>query len=269
MSPLLFSLLTSVIIQQLQVAASPVRVLVYADDGILIFSRSPCHAIGQLHRCLSASRQFAYYTGLNDNFAKSYLILKDEWTSEQKLLLARTSMQVNDSAKYLGVNFGEVTPQQAFAPAIQKAMLWAPAMQRWDIALAKRPALLELWVLPLVSLPARVVFTYKAAIASLQSLYHTALHTTPYGITLPKRSHDKDSGGFSLLTPKTFLLWQLASTFVNFKYGDTALPPTVTNPFLEWASHWGVPLGPSNLSTLQRGQLPYATMPLLALSAKS
>ena len=188
---------------------------------------------------------------------------------EQKQLLARVGMQVKDSAKCLGVKFGEVTPQQAFAPAIQKAMLRALTMQHWDITLAERLALLELWIPPLLSPPARVVFLDKAVIASLQSVYHTAPRTTHYGITLPILSQDKDSGGFSLLTPTKFLLWQHTSTFVNFTHGDTALPATVTNPFLEWASHWGVPLGPSNLPTLQLGRLPYATMPLLALAAKS
>ena len=121
--------------------------------------------------------------GLNVNFAKSYLIPKGEWTPKQKQLLARAGMQVKDSAKYLGVKFGEVTPQQAFAPAIQKAMLRALAMQHWDITLAERLALLELWILPLLSLPARVVLRDKAVIASLQTVYHTALRTTHYGIT--------------------------------------------------------------------------------------
>ena len=53
---------------------------------------------------------------------------------------------------------GLVTPQQAFAPAIQKAMLRALAMQHWDISLRERLTLLELWILPLLRLLARVVF---------------------------------------------------------------------------------------------------------------
>ena len=150
-----------------------------------------------------------------------------------------------------------------------KKQCFGLAIQHWDITLAERLALLELWILPLLSLPARVVFPDKAVIASLHSVYHTALLTTHYGITLPILSQDKDSGGFPLLTPKKFLLWQHTSTFVNFTHGYTALPAIVTNPFQEWASHWGAPLGPSNLSTLQLGRIPYATMPLLALSAKS
>ena len=90
-----------------------------------------------------------------------------EWTPEEKLLLTRTSMQVKGPAKYLGVKFGEVTPQQGYTPAIQKAMLRALAMQHWDITLTERFALLELWILPLLSLPARVVFPDKAVMASL------------------------------------------------------------------------------------------------------
>ena len=80
-------------------------------------------------------------------------------------------------------------------------------MQHWDITLTERLALLELRILPLLSLPTRVVFPDKAMIASLQSVHHTALRTTTqYGITLPIQSQDKDSVGFSVLTPKTFRL---------------------------------------------------------------
>ena len=86
--------------------------------------------------------------------------------------------------KYLGVKFGEVTPQQASAPAIQKVMLRALAMQHWDITLMERLALLDLWILPVLSLLARVVFLDKAVIASLQSVYHTALRRTHYRISL-------------------------------------------------------------------------------------
>ena len=105
-------------------------------------------------------------------------------------------------------------------------------------------------------------------IASTQSVYHMALRTTHYGITLSILSYDKDSVGFSLLTPKKFLLWQHTSTLVNYTHGDTALPTAVTDPFTQSTTNWEVPHGPSYLPTLQKG-LPYATMPLLALSPKS
>ena len=52
LSPLLFSLLILPIIQQLQAATSPVRVLVYADDVMLIFSCCRHQAIEQICPCL-------------------------------------------------------------------------------------------------------------------------------------------------------------------------------------------------------------------------
>ena len=157
----------------------------YADDVMLIFNCCPHQAMHQqLHRSLPVFEQFAHYTGLQVNFAKLYLIPKGEWTPEQKLLLTRRGMRFKDSAKCLDVKLGEVTPQQAVVPSVQKAMLRALAMQHWDITLAQPLALLELRILPLLSLPARVVFPDKAVIASLHSVYHTALRIAHYGITL-------------------------------------------------------------------------------------
>ena len=95
LSPVLLSLLISPIIQQLRASTSRVRVLVYADDVMLIFNCCPHQAIEQLHRCLPDFEQFAHYTGL----AKLYLIPKGEWTPEHKLLLTRTCMQVIACAK--------------------------------------------------------------------------------------------------------------------------------------------------------------------------
>ena len=102
--------------------------------------------------------------------------------------MARTCMQLKDSPKYLGVKFGEVTPQQAFESAMQKAMLRALAMHHWDITPREHLALLELWILPLLTLPPRVVFPNEAVIALLQSVHHTVLHITHYGIFLPMLS---------------------------------------------------------------------------------
>ena len=52
LSPLLFFLFISPIVQQLLAATSSVRVLVYADDVMLIFNCCPHHAIEQVQRCL-------------------------------------------------------------------------------------------------------------------------------------------------------------------------------------------------------------------------
>ena len=82
----------------------------FADDVMLIFSCCPRHAIEQIQHCLPIFHRFVHYTGLKVNSDKPYLIPTGEWTPEQKLLLARTGMKVKDSAKYLGVKIGDVTP---------------------------------------------------------------------------------------------------------------------------------------------------------------
>ena len=255
-------------IQELQAAASSMRVLVYADGVMLIFNCSTCHAIEQLHRCLPVFSHFAYYTGLTINFAKSYLIPKGEWTPEHRQSLACTGMQVNDSAKYLGVKFGGVIPKKAFAPAIQKAMLRALEMQHWDITLLERLALSEQWVLPLLSLPARVVFPDTAVIASLHSVYHTALRTTHYGITLPILSQDKDSGGGFPTYPKKISALATCVHVCEIYTRRHNAPCDTHKPLPRMCSPWysprGVPVGPSNLPTLQLGRIPYTTMPPLA-----
>ena len=130
----------------------------YLGEVMLLLNCGAHRGIEHIHQCLSVFQQFAYHTRRKVNADKSYLILKCECTCEQNLLLTCTCMHVKDFAKYLGVKFGEVAPQKAFSHPIQRAMFRTLAMQHWDIALTERLALLELLILPLVSLILGVLF---------------------------------------------------------------------------------------------------------------
>ena len=87
-------------------------------------------------------------------------------------------MHIKNNAGYLGVLTGDMTPQHAFAPAVQKAMLPVLAMQHWNIHHKQHIALLEVWIQPLLGLPASVISLDKGVVASVKSIYHVALRHT-------------------------------------------------------------------------------------------
>ena len=84
-------------------------------------------------------------------------LLKGDWPEIQRASAAACGFPIQCKYKYLGVFLGDIPATEAFAPAIAKAMGRASAMVHWALDLELRHKLLELWILPLLVAPARVV----------------------------------------------------------------------------------------------------------------
>ena len=78
-------------------------------------------------------------------------------------------------------------------------------MLHWSLDLDQRQKLLELWIMPLLIAPARVIFPTKEVIASIRTIYNTALRTNSWGLTHTILAQPLDSGGLGLVPPSTFL----------------------------------------------------------------
>ena len=57
-----------------------------------------------------------------------------------------------------GIKLAYTTPEEAYAPAIQKAMGHAQSMQHWWLMLREQVFLFKMWILPVLVCPARVTY---------------------------------------------------------------------------------------------------------------
>ena len=109
-------------------------------------------------------------------------------------------------------------------------------MQHWSLTLGERVHLLQLWILPLLVFPARVVFPTEQVISSLKTIYSVALNTSSWGLTNEILALPPREGGMALPDPKHYLLWQFSTPFIY----------SVTRPhtFSGMVRHSFSPLGP-------------------------
>ena len=208
-SPSIFAMLISPLAQKLTSVSDTVQNLLYADDLLIIVTGEPAQAVFVFLMVWGSLKAFSKYSGLMVNHKKSAILLKGHWTESLKVQLLSTGLQFQDSYKYLGIGFGHVTPEVAYSHALQKAMGRAFAMQSWDLSLAERVLLLNLWIIPLLIYPARVVFPSDPVVSALRTVYQVALKLNSWSITLDILSYPMHKGGYNLAAPETCMHQQL------------------------------------------------------------
>ena len=269
LSPILFAMLVSPIISRINSVSASIKVLLYADD-LLVIIRDPPHVCVQHLTALGdVFREFEFIVGLALNRDKSAVLLKGEWPEIQKASAAACGFPIHHKYKYLGVLLGDIPPTEAFAPAIAKAMGRASAMVHWSLDLELRQQLLELWIMPLLVAPARVVQPSQEVISAVTTIYHTALRTNSWGLTHRILAQPEELGGIGLVPPKTFLFWQHASAFVRMLDGPTQRDHVTVKAYDSWASQLGVVVSRTSLPFFQLSKVPLSGTPFLGLSARS
>ena len=210
LSPTLFAMVCFVLIPMLQHFSPHIRALFYADDLLLYIPLPPGLVCPIVTRIFEILRTYADYVGLRLNHKKSAFLLKGYWSDKHTQLLRRTGVDVKTHVKYLGVLFGEVSPEKAYAPLLARAS-YAASLR---LTLPERVALLQEWILPLMIYPARSYFPTEEVCSKLADIYRSALRISSWGLTLRILAPSPREGGYHLPQPRTYLLWQHATPFV-------------------------------------------------------
>ena len=269
LSPVLFAMLVSPIIKGVNDASPNVSVLLYADDLLVIIREPPKEAIQVLHRLSSVFAEFEHIVGLSLNRDKCARLLKGDWTEFDKALALATGFPLDVKYKYLFSCWGITPPQEAFAPGIAKPMGRASSMVHWNLDLHSRQKLLELWIVPLLAAPAKVVRPDPVVLASVKSIFHTALKTNSWGLTHQILAHPEEQGGTGLVPPDIFLRWQHGSAFARFVSDPNLFCPLLTVSFKRWAAPLGVVVSKATIPFFQLAKIPLSGVPFLGSSAQS
>ena len=137
-------------------------------------------------------------------------------------------------------------------------------MLHWSLDLDQRQKLLELWIMPLLIAPARVIFPTKEVTASVRTIYNTALRTNSWGLTHSILAQPLDSGGLGLVPPSTFLYWQHGAAFASMAVGTHLFNDISLSAYREWAEPLGVIANRSSIPFFQLGTFPLASPLFLA-----
>ena len=202
----IFAMLISPLAQKLASISEHMQVVMYADDPLIINPGSLDQAVFIFILASANIKFFSKFSRLLVNCRKLAIPVKGCWTEAHKVQLLSMGLLIQDSYKYLGVQFGSLTPEEAYSHALGKAMGRAFAMQTWALSLPERIYLLKLWILPLRIFPTRVVYPNAAVVSTFKTIYHIALKLNSWGVTLDILSHSLDKGGVQFGRPRNFSL---------------------------------------------------------------
>ena len=239
LSPALFAMVCSVRVPMLQAASPSIKVPFYGDDLLLYIPISPALICPLIPDIMYTLRRYAKFVGLKINLDKSAFLLRGFWTDRQKTKLASTGIPVQSKVKYLGNLFGDVTPDEAFAPHLSRALARAQFAATLPLTMSERVHVLQEWILPLMIYPARAYFPTEDVCTKLANVYRVTLRLSSWGLTLPILQLPPKLGGALLPKPSLFLLWQHATHFVMSRHDTSKLSPISAQHFNGWAKHFG------------------------------
>ena len=156
-----------------------------------------------------------HFFGLEVNQDKSAFVLKGESSKFDKACIASHGWPIKDRYKHLGVFLGDISPEEAYASALARAMGRAGMMRNWNLSLGERQALLEMLVTPLLTFPASVVAPDQHVISAVNNIYLMALGLNSWGLTVKILAQSLDLGGTRLVPPRVLVQWQPGQVFVK------------------------------------------------------
>ena len=128
------------------------------------------------------------------------------------------------------------------------------------------------WILPCVLPTARAYFPSDITIRALKHVYHTALGTDSWGITLNTLAQPRDlggGGGYSLPTPKIWLHAQFGLPFHKMLQAPAVFSDELIRSFRRWCAAYGVCPNAWALPYLRMGPVPYKTFGFMQFCFKS
>ena len=165
---------------------------------------------------------------------------------------------------------GTKAAEEAYGPALRKAIGCTFSMQSWALSLEERVELLQSWILPLLVYPARVMFPDENVISEVTTIYNIPLKLSNWGITANTLSHPKEQEEWTSPPPNTFMQWQFSTLFLCHVHQMEFLRLCVTAPYQWFAREHGIVVTLTTMPLFQMGSnVIWRNMHFLAWSARA
>ena len=183
---------------------------------------------------------------------------KTQVQSQRKLVYSGVALC--DSFWYLGIQFGHVSPTEAYSANMQKMLRRAHILAKLSLGMKEKVYFLRTWVLPCVFLAARACYLDSRVIAELRKVYQVALSIFSWGLTLGCLARPKSEGGYALAPPRVLL----HSVHSGSLHEPHRFDDQVLSGFRKWAASVGLVLDVRYLRFLQLAPVRHSSMGILA-----
>ena len=254
LSPLLFDVITVLLIYDIKSLKIELVLLLYADDILLCVPGRGSKQEKDLRAALYRLGIFGYFSGLKVNASKTYAVVKVREGEASPSTLA--GVVVKPHVKYLGSLLGNVSEEKAYAPAIAKMMARARAMAALPLGLMEKSVLFASWVAPVCYLTARAYRPTEHVCSQLDLVHRTALGLTNWNLTMPILLLPPSEGGLGQASLSAYAQWAHSHSFVTYVLRPGRFAEQHSGPFRRWAAAQGLLMEEEVLPYLQLGPVP-------------
>ena len=196
LSPLLFDVITVLLIFDIKSLKIELSILLYADD--ILFCVPGCGAPRRkdLQAAMYRLGVFGYFSGLRVNLSKTYAVVKRQG-EEAPMPTVVAGCTVKPFVKYLGILLGNVSVQQAYTSSISRMMQRARQMAALPLGLEEKAYLFSSWIAPVCYPPARAYRPTNHVLSQLNLVHKIALGLNNWRLTMPIPQLPVKEGGLA------------------------------------------------------------------------
>ena len=261
LSPILFSLLTSVICFILRPYG--VDVWLYSDDALVRLCRPSAGLEADLQSLLAEFAAFGEYTGLCLNLEKTRLLVQG--LDSDRL----AGIKVVPHVRYLGGQVGHVSPAVAYERCVVLFESRCTRISRMPLSWAQKVVLVHTWCYPVLQVTAIAHYPPDLVVKRLRRALVITFHAQNWKVPLNVLHLSPSEGGIGLWSPEVYLWTTHAATFTCYLQQPSRYGPGAYAVFSSWLERKGIVHTPSQLALLQMSPCCIRNAPWLASSVKA
>ena len=113
-------------------------------------------------------------------------------------------IKVDKSVKWLGIQFGEVSREEAYAKPIIQARRRASIISTLQLTLKEKAVLVQQWLYPVLHLTLQAYPPIQEEVKAVKALVAQAMNCTTFTHTVDMMTQPKEAGGVGLWHPKAY-----------------------------------------------------------------
>ena len=218
MSTTLFSLPTTLLVDDLQKKCPRAVPYLYADDTLIWIPGGRRQALARLKRVREVLYKYSLVSGYKLNMHKCKL-LPQRWSFEETDLNEsgeHQGIKVVQRVEYLGTWLGHVTFEDQFAKPLRVFRDKAAFIATLPLTLAQKVEIPRVWAFPTLFYVATLFYPTDVVRRQLDASMRWALVVKPWSLPVAQMMQPKERRGVSLMCASDYVLW--AHSRLNVEY---------------------------------------------------